>query len=1057
MRSAVALTLIALIATASWGQMSVHQQQLLQLQSEPQVISEDTLEARALEAQGLLFPPIVPGTNAASPLIDDDQFIMFGYITNYDIAYHLRWNALTHVGSRQVIFNSSGNFTNLTSAWDNRSSYLRGGGAAEAAGVKVVMVLTCFDDDPGGALETVMTTPALRTTLINNVVNEITTDSYAQGVSLDLEFSWGISVRDGITAFIQDLRTALPSQYELSVYTHPTYSGTLWDIPGIEPHIDYMLYSTYDYASGSQAHAIADFNNFDNQVDNYLSAGLPPEKLVLTLPAWSRRWTGTTTYNGTGTSNNDQGFDDSLYDTTLEDDWGGPYASTYVTGDEVEWYTYNNGSDRTVTWDSPESLEYKIRAALSWTDIGGSFNGRRLGGVGWWTLNWMTDLDSYDPITATGVTHTRTYPHIYQLCQQILSTPGTQWYLIEGFEGLDYRWRDPDESPDNLNASSSRALTTSPAGSGRPASTTNAMDVDFTFTASGRVFFRHEVLNHNSDTDITDINATAAHFDSSTQISAHIHTLASHTGRTVRMVVMDADGELEASDTYTLAATGWRELVWDLTDPSEINAYSTSEPAFSSGDGTLESAGGGAEDISFIGFLIEGGAAGSGLVTFDEIAYAHSNPGGNDYVINEFRYDDPSTDDEEFVEIYGPAGAFPAGMQLRAFDPSDGSVLATWSLSGTVPNDGGGFGHWVIGDSGVPNVDSTTGFNTADDLLNTDPGALQIYNTSTGCVYDSVIYEAFGGVDDLIRRETLGVTDEGWPWIGRIGYGTDSGGAPYTMARYPDGNDTDFNSADFSSMAATPGAANGDAFTIPTNFDFSTAPPGAIQTFQAFAVGASGVGASPNGGNVHRCVDTSGGGVVSFIGDASLGSAGAGYNVEGEIYIPSAAEPDQAVAIGFCGSQGTTFFSTSTDANAYEDGYWLIYENVGGLGLADGRPDHAGVFEFVMASHDNMDGDPVDLLGSAAAGAVGITPGNWTTFRLSINPGGSAGLQLLAQINGTDVFLGDIPAGGPTSGAVTVGFREFDSTVNSNEGTWIDNLTIDNNVIPVELSVFRDE
>ncbi|MBN1478497.1 hypothetical protein JXA47_17220, partial [Candidatus Sumerlaeota bacterium] len=327
----------------------------------------------------------------------------------------------------------------------------------------------------------------------------------------------------------------------------------------------------------------------------------------------------------------------------------------------------------------------------------------------------------------------------------------------------------------------------------------------------------------------------------------------------------------------------------------------------------------------------------------------------------------------------------------------------------------------------------------------------------TGCVYDSVVYEAFGGLDDLIRRETLGVTDEGWPWIGRCGYGTDSGGAPYTMARYPDGNDTDINSADFSSMAATPGAANGDAFTIPVTFNFNSAPAGAIQTFQAFSVGASGVGASPSGGNVHRCVDTTGGGVISFIGDASLGSSGTGYNVEGEIYIPSGAEPGQAVAVGFCGSQGTTFFSTSRDANSYEDGYWLIYENVGGLGLDDGRPDHAGTFEFVTASHDNMDGNPVDLLGSATTGAVGITAGNWTTFRLSINPGGPAGQQLLAQINGSDVFRGDIPADGRTSGAVTVGFREFDATVNSNEGTWIDNLTIDTDVVPVELSVFSSE
>src|SRR5690606_22740687 len=109
-------------------------------------------------------------------------------------------------------------------------------------------------------------------------------------------------------------------------------------------------------------------------------------------------------------------------------------------------------------------------------------------------------------------------------------------------------------------------------------------------------------------------------------------------------------------------------------------------------------------------------------------------------------------------EIYGPAGSFPAGMQLRLFNGS--TVVKTVSLSGSVPNDGGGFGYYVVGDAGVPNVDSTTGFG-ADDLTDTNPSALQLYNANTGVIYDSVVYKAFGGLSDLIRLENNDVVGEG--------------------------------------------------------------------------------------------------------------------------------------------------------------------------------------------------------------------------------------------------------------------------------------------------------
>jgi hypothetical protein len=1036
---------------------SIHEEQMLELGKELDRVTDDEREIRALEVEGKLFP-----AGAAPKEILQTRargvgkdFIVFGYAQSENQIMHTRWQGLTHIGCRFIYFNASGGLTS-TSNFTGRSSYLKAGGAAQAAGVKVLMVVASFEDESGGAIETVMTSSSLRAVLINNIVTLLRNDTYSHGVSMDLEFSWGTTVRDGITAFMRELRAALDAvnpDYELSIYTNAIFSSSQWNfdaVTGITPHIDYMTYSMYDWGSGLTPHAISDFNNClgSSKMHAYLNQGLPPEKLVLTISAYSRKWAGTTSYNVAGTSSASQGFTDGLYDTSLNPNYSGPYANHYVTGDEGAWYTYNSGSDYTVTWDSPEAMEYKIRHALSMQDPNGTWSGRRLGGVGFWSLYWMAEASSYDPRTSSSVSRTRTYPHVYQICQEVLAEPGQERFVIEGFEGLDPRWRDPNEAKDttgDTDGDSAIALVSAPAGTGKPLGTVNALRATFDFESSGsnRAVYAHELLASDLAISIPDLNATLAHFDSTTKVMTSIYTPAAYSGYQVRMMAVDRDGELEISDPYSLNASGWRTLEWDLTDAGQVNAFNTSEPAFKDGDGTLDTAGDEARDIGFVGFLVEGSGARSGYVVFDEIAWEHANPGGKNYTINEFRYD---LADSEFIEIHGPAGTMPAGLQIRIYSGSDGSVTKTIALGGrTIPDDGGGSGFFVVGDPGVPNVDYSTSFGAAvDDIPNLNPTGLQLYDPASGCAYDSAVYEAFGGLGDLIRQQTHGVTDHGYPWMGQIARGTDASGQPYTLGRYPDGANTFLNAKDFSFMTATPGAANGGKIVSNRYFDFNSVPEGAFQTFESFRVMASAVGASAGGGNVHRCVDTSGGGVISVLGDAALGSDGKGYRVQGEIYIPGSGEPAQAIGIGFCGSQGSVFFASDSSGFGYESGYWLIYENASGVGLADGRADHPGTFEFVHATHDNMDGFPVDLLGSKTLASTGAAAGAWTTFALEVNPESENPLQqLTATINNVVIYQGALPSGGPVSGAIQVGFRE-NHTGNpvATEGTWIDSVSV---------------
>jgi len=1042
-----------------------------ELAAQPAVISEDAQEAKALKVPYVAKPGA--RISAAVPVIGND-FIVFGYQQSSAVE-NIRWHALTHIGIPFVYFDSNGNLTS-TPNFTGRDASFKAGGAADAAGVKIIMVVCSFDDDPGGVIEQVMTTPAKRATLINGIKTILMADSYAQGVSMDIEFSWGSTVRDGITAFFQELRAALPSQYEISVYTNAILSTSQWNFnatTGITPNIDYMLYSAYDWASGSTAHAITDFNNCigSTRIQGYLNAGLPPEKLVLTLSTYGRKWQDVSTYGGSIPATPTPtpvpvalGFTDGMYDTTLNTSYGGPYTNNYVTGDEAAWYTYNNGSHNfTVTWDDTDTLEYKIRHALALQDSAYPWQGRRIRGVGFWSLYWLMETSSWEPISGTSVSRTRMYPHIYQLCEEIFKTPGNRRFLVEGYEGLDWCWRDPNESPDttgDINGDSARSIIAKPSGAGAPANSTNAMKVTFDFegATNNRIFFRHEVLAHPTS-HIVDINAVAAVFDANNAISVYLYTPSAIANYQLRMVVMDSKKQLEKSDPYTLNASSWRLIEWDLTNASTIHGYTTSEPAFSSGDGILDTAGAGARDISFIGFIVEGNGTTNGstaYIVLDELAYEHLNPGGKNYKINEFRYDDIS---KEFVEIYGPAGAFPANFQIRFI--ADDATSKVVNLGGqSIPNDSGGYGYFVVGDPGVPNVNYSAGFfASTQDLKITQPSAIQLWGSSAGCVYDSVVYIAFGGLKDLIRKQTLGVTGNGYPWCGDVGPGTDASGTPYTFGRYPDGADTFINNKDFSFMPATPGAANGNSITtFPTTYNFTSAPAKPFQTFQSFTVQdptSAGLPASPSGGNVHRSCDTSGGGVMSVIGDAALGASNTGYKVSGEIYIQPSTDPAQASGIGICGRQGSSFFTnnSSLPSYGYESGYWVIYENASDANFNDGRPDHPGVFEFVYATNDNMDGTPVTLLASKTLANLGITAGTWTTFSMWIDPNASASNRLVVKMNNTVVYQGDIPTGGPTSGAFQVGFRENHSGAPvAKEGTWIDNVTIDTAPPPTGIS-----
>lgn len=77
--------------------------------------------------------------------------------------------------------------------------------------------------------------------------------------------------------------------------------------------------------------------------------------------------------------------------------------------------------------------------------------------------------------------------------------------------------------------------------------------------------------------------------------------------------------------------------------------------------------------------------------------------GGADVWVNEIHYDNSSTDVNEGIEVAGPAGTNLAGWSLALYNGNGGAVYSTVNLSGTIPNQQGGYGTVWFAKSGLQN------------------------------------------------------------------------------------------------------------------------------------------------------------------------------------------------------------------------------------------------------------------------------------------------------------------------------------------------------------------
>ncbi|HMP76152.1 MAG TPA: Calx-beta domain-containing protein [Kiritimatiellia bacterium] len=130
--------------------------------------------------------------------------------------------------------------------------------------------------------------------------------------------------------------------------------------------------------------------------------------------------------------------------------------------------------------------------------------------------------------------------------------------------------------------------------------------------------------------------------------------------------------------------------------------------------------------------------------------------------INEFNYDPPGTDSNEFVEIAGPAGLDLAAYRIVLYNGSGGAVYSTIAGSGLIPDEGCGFGAIAFDAVGLQN-----GAPDGIALAKVDAGVTSLVQfisyegemTGVGGPADGVLSEDVGTQNGVI--ETLQATGTG--------------------------------------------------------------------------------------------------------------------------------------------------------------------------------------------------------------------------------------------------------------------------------------------------------
>jgi spore germination protein YaaH len=339
---------------------------------------------------------------SASPALVALPKRVYGYLPYWEsIDFNtFRWDLITDIIAFSVEVGPDGAVSNPHA--------LPGGAlvsAAHANGVRVHLCATLFNTSGGNEVATFLASSSARAAAVQQL-----TALAPDGMNLDYEFVPTAS-RDAFTAFVRQLREALPQPVELTLAMPATASYGGYDVPTLASIADRLLLMEYDYhwRTGPAAGPVAPLADVENAVDGYLSlASLGA--IAMGVPYYGYEWPTTSLTAGAATTGTGTAI---LFDSAFSK--FNAHGRFWDMASQTPWYAYAASGQPRQGWvEDGESLALKYRFART----------RDLAGVMIWALGYDgTRAEAWDALQSAYFPEVAIQPPPARGCSQADATP----------------------------------------------------------------------------------------------------------------------------------------------------------------------------------------------------------------------------------------------------------------------------------------------------------------------------------------------------------------------------------------------------------------------------------------------------------------------------------------------------------------------------------------------------------------------------------------------------------------------------------------------------------